>query len=75
MWECVWECVCVGACACLAGGHEGRRDEGEVGGGEQPGERGRWCWCRRWRAGEGEGEGGESIALKSEEVGLGQPPP
>lgn len=62
--------VCESACA---GGDKGRRAEGEVGGGEQPGEGGRWCWKRRCRA--GEGDGGESIALKSEEVGLGQPPP
>ena len=55
------------------GGDKGRRVDGEVGAGEQTGERGRCCWYRRWRA--GEGEGGESIALKSEEVGLGQPPP
>lgn len=62
----VCERVCVG-------GDKGRRVDGEVGGGEQPGEGGCWCWYRRWRA--GEGEGGESIALRSEEVGLGQPPP
>lgn len=63
--------VCERVCC---GGDRGRRVDGEVGGGgEQPGERGRWCWYRRWRA--GDGEGGESIALISEEVGLGQPPP
>lgn len=62
--------VCESVCA---GGDKGRCVEGEVGGGEQPGEGGRWCWKRRWRA--GDGDGGESIALKSEEVGLGQPPP
>lgn len=53
------------------GGDKVRCVDGEVGGGEQPGDGGSWWWYRRWRA----GEGGESIALKSEEVGLGQPPP
>jgi len=53
----------------FGGGGEGRGEggvgEAGGGGGEQPGERGsRW-----WRV----GEGGESIALRSEEVGL--PPP
>lgn len=56
------------------GRDRGRRADGEPGGGEQPGEEEeRWCWYRRWRA--GDREGGESIALKSEEDGLGQPPP
>lgn len=54
-----------------AGGDSGRCVDGELEGGEQPGEVERWY--RRWWA--GDGEGGESIALKSEEVGLEQPPP
>lgn len=69
---CVWGCLAAGGCW----GREreywgGRLEGGEAGGGELPGEAGRrWCWyrCRG-------GDWGESIALKSEEAGLGQPPP
>lgn len=88
--RCVWACLAAGCrrslclptgccrgkrvCECVcAGGDRARCVDGELGGGEQPGEVERWCWYRRWRA--GDGDGGESIALKSEEVGLGQPPP
>ncbi|TNN30729.1 hypothetical protein EYF80_059119 [Liparis tanakae] len=64
----------------FGGGGEGRGEggvgEAGGGGGEQPGERGsRWrygWWRWRWRR---VGEGGESIALRSEEVGLAPPPP
>lgn len=45
------------------------------GGGEQPGEEVEEGREGRWRGGSGGGDGGESMALRSEEDGLGQPPP